>query len=106
MGSLFSASRVTARKVKETPPPGTKWHEFVWRHGGKSVYITGTFDGWSGKEHQMSMTPDGVYKECIPLDPNKQWQFKFVVDGVWRCSLDYPTIKDRTGNTNNVLYPE
>lgn len=104
MGGLFSARRLT----KEAPPAGTKWHEFVWRNGGKRVILTGAFDNWQIKEdHIMTARPgEGVHKICIPLDPNQAWQFKFVVDGQWRCSLDYPTICDPNGNTNNLLHPE
>jgi 5'-AMP-activated protein kinase regulatory beta subunit len=99
---------MSKRRVKEAPPLGTKWHEFVWRHGGRCVIITGNFDNWAAyAEHSMHPSQDtGIHKLCIALDPSKEWQFKFVVDGVWRCSLDYPTFKDPSGNTNNILYAE
>ena len=48
----------------------------------------------------------GTYKLCIPLDPFNTWQFKFVVDGQWRCSMEYPIVPDGHGNMNNILYPE
>lgn len=42
----------------------------------------------------------------MELDPRETWEFKFVVDGVWRCGLDLPTVVDPQGNTNNIIYPE
>lgn len=31
------------------------------------------------------------------------YHFKFIVDGVWRCSPLYPSVKDQRGNENNCL---
>jgi Glycogen recognition site of AMP-activated protein kinase len=30
-------------------------------------------------------------------------QYKYVVDGVWRCSPSSPVVRDEDGNLNNVL---
>lgn len=81
--------------------------EFVWKYGGRrQVSIMGDFDNWStGKK--MVQTPDegpGVWKVQITVRKNqKKILFKFVVDGVWRCSLDFPTQTDSDGNVNNFL---
>ena len=35
---------------------------------------------------------DNTFKFDLPLD-NKIYQFKFIVDGEWRCSEKYPHFK-------------
>jgi len=80
-------------------------HEFIWRHGGNRVLLTGTFDNWS-KSIQMTRQHDGTHRVIIKLDSNKKWLYKFVIDGEWRCTLGDDTEKDERGNVNNVLLPE
>jgi len=31
------------------------------------------------------------------------YEFKFIVNNVWKCSKDYPTLIDEKGNLNNFL---
>lgn len=86
--------------------PSRKPHEFVWKYGGSRVVLTGNFDNWT---ESIVMTKDhanGVFKANLNLDAHETWYFKFIVDGVWRCSLDFCTETDASGNVNNVLYPE
>lgn len=78
--------------------------EFIWKHGGSNVTLTGTFDGWN-KSIKMRRDQFGIFRVTIPLDPTVPWIFKFVVDGVWRCSMDLPTVTDQAGNVNNILPP-
>ncbi|PJF19819.1 Carbohydrate-binding module family 48 protein [Paramicrosporidium saccamoebae] len=80
-------------------------HEFIWKYGGNKVILTGTFDEWS---QSILMTKDhtGVFRSTVNLDAGQTWYFKFVVDGVWRCSLDFCSETDVTGNVNNVLLPD
>ncbi|KAI8801647.1 hypothetical protein BJ742DRAFT_836208 [Cladochytrium replicatum] len=81
---------------------------FEWNYGGTSVYLTGEFDNW-GISIPMRPVPrhngESVFSAKIDLDRSKQWMFKFVVDGVWRCSYDYPTTSETGGFVNNVLKP-
>ena len=82
-------------------------HEFIWKYGGKEVLLAGTFTNWAPS---IQMVPNDHSREywraLVELDPNQSWEFKFVVDGVWRCSLDLPTVTDSIGNTNNIIHPE
>ena len=82
-------------------------YEFTWKHGGDKIILTGSFDEW---KQTVVMKPDladnTVFKAVVPLDPTKTHQFKYVIDGIWRCSLDFPTVTDNVGNVNNVLHPE
>lgn len=79
-------------------------HEFVWRSGGSKVCLTGSFDNWT---QGILMTKDqsGTFRATVLLDPHLKWYFKFVVDGIWRCSLDFASEADAQGNVNNVIYP-
>lgn len=80
-------------------------HEFIWRHGGNRVTLTGTFDDWK-QSIQMNKQYDGTHRIIIRLDSSKKWLYKYVIDGEWRCTLDADTEKDETGHVNNVLLPE
>lgn len=82
-------------------------HEFIWKYGGKSVQLAGTFTDWQPSIFMVPLDPQCEYwKALVELDPKVSWEFKFVVDGIWRCSLDLPTITDPHNNTNNIIYPE
>lgn len=88
--------------LKTTKTP----HEFVWKYGGNRVILTGSFDNWN---QSVQMTRDQsdsrIFRATVILDPEALWRFKFVVDGVWRCSLDFDTETDSAGNVNNIWPP-
>lgn len=69
------------------------------------MVLTGTFDEWQ-QGTTMIRDPTGCHGATIDLDPSQKWIFKFVVDGIWRCSLDFATETDALGNVNNVIYPD
>ncbi|KAL3505760.1 hypothetical protein ACH5RR_031142 [Cinchona calisaya] len=75
---------------------------FVWPYGGRSVYICGSFTGWT----QWPMTPvEGcptVFQTICSLPPGYH-QYKFVVDGEWRHDEHQPYITGNFGSVNTVL---
>jgi len=78
--------------------------EFYWKNGGKEVIITGDFDNWQ-RTHKMNFNPvTNNFVAIIDIDPNKQHEFKFIVDGVWQPNWDLPTRTDDHGNVNNIIY--
>jgi hypothetical protein len=82
-------------------------HEFIWKYGGKEILLAGSFTNWSPSIQMVPVDQNREYwRALVELDPKTCWEFKFVVDGVWRCSLDLPTTTDSNGNTNNIIYPE
>ena len=84
-----------------------KKHEFIWKYGGEKIILTGGWDNWSGNKTIMNYDAEqDVHRVTIVLDSQIDWQFKFIVDGIWRCSLDYPTVRDTMNNINNVMYAE
>lgn len=82
-------------------------HEFIWKYGGRQVFLAGSFNNWKAEIPLIPMTSASEYLHAmVALDPTVAWQFKFVVNGVWRCSLELPTVVDASGNTNNIIIPE
>ena len=75
---------------------------FLWTEGGYDVKLTGSFCEWKTKINMDKDPNDNTFKFNLPLD-NKIYQFKFIVDGEWRCSEKYQTEKDGFGNINNFI---
>ena len=75
--------------------------KFIWKEGGEEVFITGTFCDWK-KRIKMHKIKDNIFEEQIPLAKGK-YEFKFIVDGIWKCSSYYPQIKDNRGIINNYF---
>ncbi|KAL6548486.1 hypothetical protein OROGR_008907 [Orobanche gracilis] len=75
---------------------------FVWPYGGRVVYISGSFTGWT----QWPMTPvegcPDVFQTICSLPPGFH-QFKFVVDGKWRHDEHQPFISNNIGTVNTIL---
>ncbi|KAL4564878.1 hypothetical protein LXL04_028953 [Taraxacum kok-saghyz] len=76
---------------------------FVWPYGGRSVYLSGSFTGWS--EH-WPMTPvEGcptVFQTICSLPPGYH-QYKFIVDGEWRHDEHQPFVTGNYGTVNTIL---
>ncbi|KAL1543104.1 AMP-activated serine/threonine-protein kinase regulatory subunit [Salvia divinorum] len=75
---------------------------FVWPYGGRVVYISGSFTGWT----QWPMAPvEGcptVFQTICSLPPGYH-QYKFVVDGEWRHDDRQPSISSNLGTVNTIL---
>jgi hypothetical protein len=93
----------------KVPGPGASNshpYEFVWKYGGNEVILTGNFDNWQKTIiMKMDNTDSQTFRVTLMLEPTQTWYYKFVVDGIWRCSLEFPTETDNAGNVNNVVYP-
>jgi len=75
--------------------------KFYWNEGGNEVFITGSFCEWN-KRLKMNKNKDNIFEVELFLSKGK-YEFKFIVDGVWRCSSNYKQIKDDRGNNNNFI---
>jgi hypothetical protein len=73
---------------------------FKWEHGGRNVYITGTFNNW---EKQIPMHRSGNDFTYVHNLKRGKHAFKFVVDDEWRFAPDQPTIADVEGRINNFI---
>ncbi|NJL55063.1 glycoside hydrolase [bacterium] len=49
----------------------------------KTVYLVGDFNSWNETSHPMEKLKDGRFKIEITLDVNKEFQFRYLVDGDW-----------------------
>lgn len=73
---------------------------FEWREGGNTVYVTGTFCGWT-QFFIMSKQSNGSFQLTLDL-PRGLHQYKFKVDDVWKFSNFHPTFLDNN-NVNNFV---
>ena len=73
---------------------------FKWEHGGRHVYITGTFNNW---ERQIPMHRSGNDFTYVHNLKRGKHAFKFIVDDEWRFAPDQPTIADIEGRINNFI---
>jgi len=73
---------------------------FRWEHGGRSVFVTGTFNGWS---KQIPMHRSGNDFTYIHNLARGKHAFKFIVDDEWRFAPDQPTVADIEGRINNFI---
>lgn len=77
-------------------------HTFTWDEGGEDVKLIGSFSGWKQQFNMIKDEKDQIYKVSLPLK-NEIYEYKFIVDGVWKCSKKQNTKDDGKGNINNVI---
>jgi len=73
---------------------------FSWRHGGKEVYLTGTFNNW--KEKLPMQQSQGDFS-CIQYLKAGSYHYRFVVDGKWQTDPSQPITATVNGEVNNLL---
>ena len=73
---------------------------FKWDHGGRNVYITGTFNNW---ERQIPMHRSGNDFTYVHNLKKGKHAYKFIVDDEWRFAPDQPTVADIEGRINNFI---
>jgi len=66
------------------------------------VELAGTFNNWT--RVPMRKGP-GHWSISLPLAPG-QYQYKFVVDNIWKHDMGKPTADDNMGGRNNVIMVE
>ncbi|GMF12691.1 unnamed protein product [Phytophthora lilii] len=91
-----------AQSTDITVPPGEDVVPMVfkWEHGGRNVFITGTFNGW---DKQCPMHRSGNDFTYIANLTRGKHMYKFVVDDDWRFAPDQLTMADVEGNVNNYV---
>ncbi|KAH9602460.1 hypothetical protein KSS87_005257 [Heliosperma pusillum] len=76
---------------------------FVWPYGGRRVFLSGSFTGWS--EHILMSPMEGcptVFQVICNLTPGYH-QYKFNVDGEWRHDEHQPFVTGTYGVVNTVF---
>ncbi|KAL6140296.1 hypothetical protein ACLB2K_058596 [Fragaria x ananassa] len=71
-----------------------------WTHGGRQVAVTGSWDNWETREPLQNTGNEFI---AIKLLPSGLYQYRFIVDGCWRCAPDLPWLYDKSGTAYNVL---
>ena len=70
---------------------------------GKSVFIAGSFNDWKPEKKMTDKNNDGVYRCQLRLVPG-EYQYKFVVDGLWCLDPVNPNfVPNEMGSLNSVL---
>ncbi|KAJ0079669.1 hypothetical protein Patl1_22604 [Pistacia atlantica] len=102
---MFSSGRGTGHNNSGVTGSPLIPVRFVWPHGGRRVFLSGSFTGWS--EH-MPMSPlegcPNVFQIICRLPPGYH-QYKFFVDDEWHHVEEQPYVSGTYGVVNTVLVP-
>ena len=79
-----------------------KSYTFIWNEEGEEVKIAGSFSGWKEQYKLIKDPNDNIFKLTLKLNCGK-YQYKYIVDGDWKCAEGQPKITDEKGITNNIL---
>ncbi|KAG6764885.1 hypothetical protein POTOM_032374 [Populus tomentosa] len=83
---------------------GTVLMRFVWTHGGRNVFLSGSFNRWS---ELIPMSPvegcPNVFQAIYDITPGNH-QYKFCVDGEWRHDELQPHSTTEYGIVNIVQF--
>jgi len=75
---------------------------FFWKYGGNEVYVCGSFSQWQVKKKMVKEPHEKYFKLEIGLAPGI-YQYKYIVDGEWKCDLGEPLTDDGVGGKNNII---
>ena len=77
-------------------------YTFIWDEGGNNVKLIGSFSNWKQQFEMEKDKNENLFKFSLSLN-NDKYQYKYIVDGEWKCSKKQKTIDDGKGNVNNLL---
>ncbi len=85
--------------------------EFIARVRAKEVFLAGSFNDWNPKALPMRRRTKGEWRATLRLEPGR-YEYKFVVDGEWRCAPDCDRpyggcpncVQNKFGTMNRVLH--
>ncbi|XP_065849306.1 protein PTST, chloroplastic [Euphorbia lathyris] len=93
-------------QIKDVDAVQSKEVHLFWVGMAESVQVMGSFDGWSQGE-DLSPEYDGSFTKfttTLMLRPGR-YEIKFLVDGEWRLSPEYPSVGEGL-TENNLLFVE
>ena len=74
--------------------------------GAGQVTLTGDFNQWDIEKHPMQKKSDGTWEKVVMLPPGR-FEYKFMVDGQWRCDpSNHHRCKNIHGTQNSVIMIE
>ena len=77
-------------------------YTFIWKEGGNEVKLIGSFNNWKEKIIMNKDSTDNFFKYKLKLRRDK-YEYKFIVDNVWKFSKQQGMKSDGRGNTNNYI---
>ncbi|CAK7344039.1 unnamed protein product [Dovyalis caffra] len=121
LSCLGALQRKLKQQTKDVEAVQSKEVSLLWCGMAESVQVMGTFDGWSQGEH-LSPEYDGSFTKfatTLMLRPGRcdsidqlprfysviRYEIKFLVDGEWQLSPEYPTVGEGL-TENNLLIVE
>ncbi|MBR7180514.1 MAG: glycogen-binding domain-containing protein [Kiritimatiellae bacterium] len=96
--------KCAVRTAKTPKAPATKPVTFTIRaEKGKAVYLAGEFNDWSVSAKKLAWkAKEGYYATTIKLAPG-EYQYKFVIDGVWCADPEnVNSVRNDQGTFNSV----
>ncbi|XP_043702306.1 protein PTST, chloroplastic [Telopea speciosissima] len=106
LSRLEAVRRKLKEQIKDVDAAQSKEVQLSWYGMAESVQVMGSFDGWSQGE-QLSPEYTGSFTKfstTLKLRPGR-YEIKFLVDGQWHLSPEFPTIGEGVLN-NNLLVVE
>ena len=96
--------KVGSAPARKAPSPAIIPTTFIWTATpeSKQVFLAGDFNGWDPQSSPMTRRAN-KFSKSIKLAPG-QYQYKFLVDGVWHADPSAPLAVSSLGSTNNVIY--
>ncbi|KAI3796025.1 hypothetical protein L1987_38686 [Smallanthus sonchifolius] len=76
----------------------------IWHDLASEVLLAGSVDGWT-TQRKMERSEAGVFSLFLNLYPGR-YEFKFIVDGVWRVDLLRPIVNNNGYENNVLIIPE
>jgi len=58
--------------------------------GGKEVSVLGDFNDWDPEGYRMRKLKDGSFTKTVELDCDREYQFRYLVDGTTWINDDEP----------------
>ena len=76
--------------------------------GAEKIYLVGDFNSWDETSIPMKKGPDGSFSVKKQLDTNKEYQFRYLLDGKawindWKALHEGSSAAKMTTNMGNLL---
>ena len=77
--------------------------------GSEKVYLVGEFNSWNPTAKPMKKSPDGSFSVKLQLDTNKEYQFRYCLDGTtwindWKADKYIPAPFSNADNSVVVTF--
>ncbi|XP_076922475.1 protein PTST homolog 2, chloroplastic-like [Bidens hawaiensis] len=106
--SIIDAQKLVKKKQTKTDGgcKSLQLHNIciMWHDSASEVLLVGSVDGWT-TQRKMKKSEAGVFYLSLKLYPGR-YEYKFLVDGVWKLDPLRPTVKNNWYENNLLIIPE